>query len=108
VPPPAGALLTEWANGIAAGVVVYRDLDKWLHVGDHVHDPFDVLLERAPDLDPVAFPVSVPYTRQPLLRARQRDCGVDMDGIDRGAHCQMELLDAIAATQASLGHRRGW
>jgi hypothetical protein len=50
----------------------------------------------------------VPYTRQPLLRARQRDCGVDMDGIDRGAHCQMELLDAIAATQASLGHRRGW
>jgi hypothetical protein len=38
----------------------------------------------------------------PLLRTRQRECGVDMDCVDRGPDCHEELLDAIAATQASL------
>jgi hypothetical protein len=96
------ALLAEWTKGIAAGVVFYADRDRWLHVGDGVHDPFDALLERDSDLDPFAFPVSVPYTQQPLLRARQRACGVDMDCIDRGPDCHEELLDAIDATRASL------
>jgi len=94
------ALFTEWTKGIAAGVVLYRDLDKWLHVGDGVHDPFNVLLERTPDLDPFAFPVSISH--EPLLRARQRECGVDMDCIERGPDCHEELLDAIDATRASL------
>src|SRR5687768_15700445 len=39
---------------------------------------------------------------QPLLRERQRECGVDMDRIERGFDCHEELLDAIAATRASL------
>lgn len=94
------ALFTEWTKGIAAGVVFYTDRDKWLHVGDDVHDPLDVLLQRAPDLDPFAFPVF--SSNEPLLRARQRECSVDMDCIDRGADCQEELLDAIDATRASL------
>jgi hypothetical protein len=93
-------LFTEWTKGINAGVVNYRDLDKWLHVGDDVHDPLDVLLQRSPDLDPFAFPVSI--SNEPLLRARQRECGVDMDCIDQGADCQEDLLDAIDATRASL------
>jgi hypothetical protein len=98
-------LLTEWTKGLTAGVVYCRDLDKWLFVGDPdgVHDPLDVLLERTPDLDPFAFPVSVPYPKWPVLRARQRECGVDMDCIHRGPECQEELLDAIAATRAPLG-----
>ncbi len=94
------ALFTEWTKGIGAGVVFYTDRDKWLHVGDDVHDPFDVLLERAPDLDPFAFPVSI--SQRPLLRARQRECGVDMDCIGRGPDCHEELLDTIDATRASL------
>ena len=95
-------LFTEWTKGITAGLVFYRDLDQWLLVGDDVHDPFDVLLQRAPDLDPFAFPVFTSISHEPLLRARQRECGVDMDCIARGADCQAELLDAIAATRASL------
>src|SRR5256886_13303024 len=96
-------LLTEWTKGLAAGVVTCRDLDKWLFVGYDVQEPFDLLLQRAPDLDPFAFPVSVPYSRWPLLRAWQRACGVDMDCVDRGAKCQLELLDAIDAARVSLG-----
>lgn len=93
-------LFTAWTRGINAGVVFYDDLTTWLHVGGDVHDPLDVLLQQTPDLDPFAFPVSI--TNAPLLRARQQECGVDMDCIDRGADCQEELLDAIAATRASL------
>ena len=96
------ALFTEWTKGIDAGVVRYHDLDRWLLVRDDVDMAFE-LQEGDTHLDPFAFPVSVPYPQRPLLRARQRDCGVDMDGIDRGPDCQTELLDAIAATRASLG-----
>ncbi|MEV6811827.1 hypothetical protein [Micromonospora sp. NPDC051296] len=95
------ALFTEWTKGIAADVVVYNDLNGWLQVGDGARRDIDMLLERVPDLDPLAFPVSMP--EQPLLRARQRECGVDMTCIDRGFDCHEELLDAIAATRASLG-----
>lgn len=93
------ALFTEWTNGIATGVVLYSDLDRCLHVGDGVHIAFDVLRDRAPDLDPFAFPVSI--SNDSLLRARQQDCGVDLDRIDR-AESHTELLDAIDATRASL------
>ena len=58
---------------------------------------------RTPELDPFAFPVFTAITHEPLLRARQRDCGVDMDCVARGAECQEQLLDAIAATRVSLG-----
>jgi len=46
--------------------------------------------------------VSVPYPHWPLLRDRQRECGVDMECIERGADCQFELLDAIDAARAAL------
>jgi hypothetical protein len=94
-------LFTEWTKGIDAGVVRYRDLDKWLHVSDDVPDPFSAIMERAPDLDPFAFPVSA-LSNELLLRARQRECGVDMDCIDRGFDCYEELLDTIDATRDSL------
>ncbi|GAA5179323.1 hypothetical protein GCM10023322_08970 [Rugosimonospora acidiphila] len=96
------ALFTQWADGIAGGVVSYRELDQWLIVGAHVQDPFQELLERAVDLDPFAFPVSVPYPWWSRLRERQRECGVDLECIERGDECQLELLDAIAAARASL------
>jgi hypothetical protein len=96
------ALFRQWTDGIAGGVVDLRETDRWLAVGTHVQDPFGLLLEREPDLDPFAFPVSVPYPRWPRLRERQRECGVDMECIARGADCQFELLDAIDAARASL------
>ena len=42
----------------------------------------------------------------PLLRARQRECGVDLDCVERGFECQLELLDAIAAVRAGTGFVR--
>jgi hypothetical protein len=96
------ALFTEWTKGIAAGVVAHGQHVRWLQVGDGVNDPFDVLLQRTPDLDPLAFPVAVPYTHEPLLRARQRECGVDMDCVDQGFECHEELLKTIDAVEASL------
>lgn len=95
------ALFTEWTNGITTGVVGYRNLDGWLMIDDRVHDLVEIIQERAPGLDPLAFPVSM--AQQPLLRARQRECGVDMECVDRGAECQRELLDAIATTRAAFG-----
>jgi hypothetical protein len=97
------ALFAEWTRGIAAGVVAPGQRVRWLQVGDGVNDPFEVLLERAPDLDPFAFPVDISHRR--LLRARQRDCGVDMDCIDRGFECYEELLNTIDAIETSLGGR---
>jgi hypothetical protein len=94
-----GALLTEWRRGIEAGVVFYLDVDQWLHVGDDEHDPFKVLVEQAPGLDPFAFPV--PVTDEAALRARQRECVVDLGRIDR-PESHRELQSAIAAARASL------
>ena len=96
----ADPLFTSVYTGIEAGLVFYTDRDACLHVGDDIHDPFDALLTQAPDLDPFAFPVFA--TNEPLLRARQQECGVDMTCIDRGPDCHAELLDAIYATQRTL------
>ena len=38
-----------------------------------------------------------------LLRARQRECGVDMAVVEDGFEHNEELLDAIDAAKASLG-----
>ena len=94
-------LLTQWAKGITSGVITYRELDHWLLVAPDAPDEFQLLLDQ-PGLDPFAFPVSVPCTHMPLLRDRQRECGVDMECIERGADCQFELLDAIDAARAAL------
>ncbi|OLE30507.1 MAG: hypothetical protein AUG44_01050 [Actinobacteria bacterium 13_1_20CM_3_71_11] len=96
------ALFTQWTKAIGAGVVRYGRYVHWLQVAGDVQDPFDALLVRSPDLDPFAFPISVPYAHEPLLRERQCECGVDMDSIYR-PECHKELLDAIDATLASLG-----
>jgi hypothetical protein len=95
-------LLTQWAKGITSGVVTYRELDHWLLTAADAQDPFRLILDQAAGLDPFAFPVSVPYPHWPLLRDRQRECGVDMECIERGADCQFELLDAIDAARAAL------
>ncbi|GAA5180961.1 hypothetical protein GCM10023322_14470 [Rugosimonospora acidiphila] len=95
------ALFTEWTRGIEAGVVRDTGDGGGLQVGDGVNDPLDVLLDQAPDLDPFAFPVAS-IGNEPLLRDRQRECGVDMDCIDRGEDCHEELADAIEAVRTSL------
>jgi hypothetical protein len=94
------ALFTEWTKGIEAGAVFYEPHLRWLQVGRDTHDPFDAILKRTPELDPFAFPV--PAWNEPLLRARQRECGVDIDCIDRGADCYEELVNTIDAARASL------
>jgi hypothetical protein len=94
------ALFTEWARGIEAGVVFYEHHLRWLQVGKDTNDPFNAILERAPDLDPFAFPVDI--SQEDLLRARQLECGVDLDCIDRGFACYEELMNTIDATRASL------
>ena len=61
-----------------------------------------MLRERVPDVDFLAFfPVYV--ADESLLRARQRECGVDMDCIERGFDCYEELSDTVRATRRSLG-----
>lgn len=62
----------------------------------------DVLQERAPDLDPFAFPVYTSYLHEPLLRTRQRECGVDMTCIEDADYCHDELWAEIDAALASL------
>jgi len=95
------ALFTQWTAGIAAGVVYYSEVTRGLLVGDPTRKvTFDDLWQRAPDLDPVAFPNDLP---EPLLRERQRACGVDLDCVDRGIECWEELLDDVQALQESLG-----
>lgn len=92
------AMFAEWTNGFAAGVYYRSPYDSWLHVGDgedEQRDPVDVLLERG--LDPFAFPVYISqYSHKDLLRARQRECGVDIDRADQPEH-QEALQDAIEA-----------
>ena len=101
--PSLAALLTEWTRGITAGVVYYRDASRCLFVGDPSGVPQDleVLRQRAPELDPVAFPIDLAL--QPLLLERQRGCGVDLDELERGFDAREELQDAADAVRASLG-----
>ncbi|KOX09198.1 hypothetical protein ACWD6L_11285 [Micromonospora profundi] len=84
-------LFDQWTRGIAAGVVVYDEGRKWLLVDD---------LAKAQGLDPLAFPVSP--VQETLLRARQRECGVDMAAVEDGFEHSEELFDAIDAAKASL------
>jgi hypothetical protein len=59
----------------------------------------------APDvLNPVAFPVYL--AGKPLLRERQRQCGVDMNCVDDdwAFDRHMELQDAVAAVRAAFDY----
>ncbi|GAA0566431.1 hypothetical protein [Actinomadura livida] len=80
-------------------MIVYADDDKCLHTGEDAGEPFDMIVQRAPDLDPAAFPE--PITDMSLLRTWQRECGVDMDRID-DPEAYAELQDAVDATRRSL------
>jgi hypothetical protein len=62
--------------------------------------PFEVLRQRAHDLDPMAFPIDIPA---PVMRERQRECGVDLDWLDRGFESLGEITKDIDAILASLG-----
>jgi hypothetical protein len=101
--PSLATMFTEWTNGFAANVYDRSPYDTWLHIGYGGRDPFEVLRERA--LDPFAFPVHVSsYLHADLLRARQQECGVDVDGADQ-FESHEQLLDAIDAARASLRSR---
>ena len=95
-------LFTQWTKGIEGNVVSNRQHVSWLQVGEGFREPFDALLERVPDLDPFAFPVDL-LSHEPLLRTRQRECGVDMTCIDNTENCHDELRSEIEAALASLG-----
>lgn len=98
--PSLAALFTEWTKGFAADVYDRSPYDTWLHIGYDGRDPVDVLLER--DLDPFAFPVDISqYSHKDLLRARQLECGVDVDHADQ-PESQEELLEAIDEALTSL------
>ncbi|MEU5786146.1 hypothetical protein ABZ754_00265 [Micromonospora purpureochromogenes] len=100
--PSLAALFTQWTKGFGADMYVRSPHDSWLHVGDGERNPVDVLLESATDLDPFAFPVFLSlYSHEDVIRARQRECGVDTDRVDQ-FDCHEELLDAICAAGASL------
>ncbi|NUT94061.1 MAG: hypothetical protein HOY78_18770 [Saccharothrix sp.] len=95
------ALFTTWTKGIEAGVVGFNHFNQWLSVWDGARGDLGLLRDRAPHLDPLAFPVSV--SPHPLLRDRQAACGIDLSCVDRGFECTEELLDEIEAIRASLG-----
>lgn len=98
--PSLTALFTQWTRAITTGVISRAGQGDRLQVGAGIpNDPFRVLLEQAPILDPFAFPVSVPD--EALLRERQRECGVDMDRID-DAECHARLIDEINTVIATL------
>jgi len=97
--PSLAALFTEWARGITAGAL-YLETGNYLLVEEGDGRAFDVLRRRAPGIDPFAFSDDIP---QPLMRERQRECGVDLDCIDRGFECKEELLNDVLAVRATLG-----
>ncbi len=98
--PSLVALFTEWTRGFAANVYDRSPYDSWLHIGYAGGDPFDLLVKRG--LDPFAFPVDISaYSQEGPLRARQRDCGVDVDRADL-FEAHEELLDAVDAARAAL------
>ncbi|MGY0490180.1 hypothetical protein [Streptomyces sp. WG-D5] len=101
------ALFTTWTQAIEAGFVRYdAEHHHWLTIGDGTGNDDDTvrqLQREAPGLDPLAFPIHLPD--HPLTRARQIECGVDMDDVDedRAPEIMEELLDEIDAVRASLG-----
>jgi hypothetical protein len=97
--PSLAAVFTEWAKGFAANVYDRASYD-WLHLGYDGPDSVDMLLERA--LDPFAFPAYIfSHLHEDLTRARQRECGVDVDRADK-FESHEEVLDGIFAARASL------
>jgi hypothetical protein len=100
--PSLATLFDQWTNGFAAQVYSRSPYNTWLHIDDGGRNPFDVLLERAPDLDPFAFPVDLStFSHEDLIRQRQRECGVDLDRVDR-FECHEQLLDEVDVVSASL------
>lgn len=104
--PSLAALFTQWTKGIEAGAVRLDDSTGWLMVGSGTGNDDDTireLQERAPDLDPLAFPISMP--NHPLLRTRQTECGIDPNAVtpDRAPEIMEALTDEIGAIRASLG-----
>ncbi|MFF9624960.1 hypothetical protein [Streptomyces griseosporeus] len=95
------ALFTEWTKGFAAGVVRYDGTDGCLVVGERDRGDVEALVARAPALDPLAFPVSMPD--HPLLRARQAECGVDPSAVERGPEIMEELMEQADIIRAGLG-----
>ncbi|WP_353942819.1 hypothetical protein ABII15_14945 [Streptomyces sp. HUAS MG91] len=93
--PNLSALFAQWTRGITEHVIRHDETNDWLAVDD------EALLQLAPTLDPFAFPVSV--AAHPLLRERQRACGVDLDSVDRGFDSQEELWEEIDAVRKELG-----
>jgi hypothetical protein len=81
-------LFDQWTAGIAARVVHYSDVSRFLLAG-----------EPSGDLDPLAFPNDIPAA---LLRDRQRACGVFLDHPDRGFESWEELLEEVLAVQAEF------
>jgi hypothetical protein len=98
--PSLAAMFTEWTKGFAVDVYQRSPYDTWLHIGADGREPVAALRERG--LDPFAFPVHISvYDNGDLIRARQRECGVDIDRADSPEH-QEELQDAISAARSSL------
>ncbi|MEV4621403.1 hypothetical protein AB0J74_22180 [Asanoa sp. NPDC049573] len=98
--PSLAALFAEWTKGFAAGVFDRSPYDDWLHIGYDGGDPVEILRKRG--LDPFAFPVYVSaYRHEDLVRARQRDCGVDIARAD-DFETHEGLNDEIDAARATL------
>jgi hypothetical protein len=97
------SLFTQWTSGITAGAIYYRQTSRWLVVGDPSGAPqgLDVLRQRAPELDPMAFPLDL--SMEPVVLERQLECGVDLDRLDLGFDSREELQDEVDAVCASLG-----
>ncbi|TNH22078.1 hypothetical protein FHG89_29930 [Micromonospora orduensis] len=89
--PSLATLFDQWTRGITTGAITYDGSSGWLVV----EEP-----GLAPGLDPLAFPVAP--IEETLLRARQRECGVDMTAVEDGFEYNEKLLDAIDAAKASL------
>lgn len=101
--PSLAVMVTEWTKGFAASAYSRQPWDTWLHLTGSdglADDPVEGLLRRG--LDPFAFPLHLSsVTHGEMIRARQRDCGVEMNRADN-PDCLEELNDAIDAARASL------
>ncbi len=101
--PSLAMMFTEWTKGFAASAYCRESWVAWLFVaGDDgpAGDPGDALLQRG--LDPFAFPVHLSVVNhEDLIRARQRECGVDLKRADNFG-CLQELHDVIRAAYESL------
>lgn len=101
--PSLAVMFTEWTKGFAASAYCRQPWDTWLHLTGNegpAGDTVDALLKRG--LDPFAFPLHLSsVTHEDLIRARQRECGIDMNRADN-PDCLEQLNDAIRVARASL------